>query len=257
MLSNNDIKLIRSLEHKKHRHQHKLFVAEGEKILKDVINNGCNIKRIFLTKEGYSRLENDILSYNINAEIITEKELNKISFLTTANTGLALLNIFDFEHKEPIDFDIVLMLDAIRDPGNLGTIIRIADWFGIKNIICSKDTVDFTSPKVIQATMGSFLKVSINYCNLEDYLKSINKTTTIYASSLNGSPLNEIEPKKPAIIIIGNESKGISENLMKLVDEKIKIPCGVNSGAESLNAAVATAIIAYHTNVRSKRRSRI
>lgn len=245
MLSNNDIKLICSLEHKKYRHQHKLFVAEGEKILKDVINNGCSIKRIFLTKEGYSQLENDILLNNINAEIITEKELNKISFLTTPSTGLAILNMLDFECMQPKDFDIALMLDAIRDPGNLGTIIRIADWFGIKNIICSNDTVDFTSPKVIQATMGSFLKVSINYCNLEDYLENINKTTTIYASSLDGIQLNEINPKKPAIIIIGNESKGVSENLMKFANEKIKIPGRINSNAESLNAAIAASIIAY------------
>jgi len=173
---------------------------------------------------------------------VQEAELERISHLKTPNQVLAVFK--KFESKEPIPAGrITLILDAIQDPGNLGTMIRIADWFGISQIICSHDCADVYNPKVVQATMGSLARVDVFYTDLPGWLKGQHGIKT-YAALLDGKDVTRMNPLKEGLIIIGNESRGIQEGLMEFVNEKITIPKKGN--AESLNAAVAAGIILSH-----------
>jgi len=245
MLSINTIKLIRSLEQKKFRKEHGLFVAEGKKAILELLKSDqFIIKYLFLTQESHIPFD---ISQKIQAEIITDKELSRISSQNSPDFGLAVLEIPSEKAialPEKNEFSIVL--DSIRDPGNLGTIIRLCDWFGVKNIFCSDDTVDFYSPKVIQASMGSFCRVNVHYTGLYDWLKSIRDTITIYGTTLNGALLNTVTPKKPAVIVIGSESHGISPEIEELLHEKITIPSAQGVDTESLNAATACSIVTWH-----------
>jgi TrmH family RNA methyltransferase len=249
MISHNQFKLIRALNLKKHREEHNLFVAEGQKIILELLQcKTCKIHSLFLTDAAKRWLER-YSEFELKSNIVSQSELERISFLKTPSFGLAVVEkptVAQYEVSETNQ--IVLMLDAIRDPGNLGTIIRVADWFGINSIVCSEDTVDAYSPKVIQATMGSFLRTNIYYCNLKEYLEQTPKNTHIYGSFMQGQPLNTIDPQIPAVIIVGNESIGISESLRPFISEKICIPGEKNyqNNPDSLNAAVATSIIVYH-----------
>jgi RNA methyltransferase, TrmH family len=245
MPSINTIKLIRSLEQKKFRKQHGLFVAEGEKAISELLQSDQFIIRHLFITSG-SIIPAKIPEY-LTIETIADKELSRISFQNSPDFGLAVLEIPEVKPVEPPqnnEFSIVL--DSIRDPGNLGTIIRLCDWFGVKNIICSDDTVDFFSPKVIQASMGSFCRVNVHYTGLHDWLKSISETVTIYGTTMNGANLNNIVPQKPAVIVIGSESHGISPEIQGLLHEKITIPSAPDAEAESLNAAMACSITTWH-----------
>ena len=245
MLSKTHTKYIQSLQHKKFRDEADVFLAEGPKVVMDLLNS-----RKFVCKELFA-LNNWIEEHRkqlslLHDTVITDVEdfeLQKISALSTANAVLAV-----FEKRKPVNefataLKITLALDTIQDPGNLGTIIRIADWFGIENIICSIGCADMYNAKVIQSTMGSLGRVNVIYTDLVKWLKD-NDKVKIYAASLEGEDVKAVGKLKEGILIIGNEANGVSDEVMELVNEKINIPR--IGEAESLNAAVATGIIISH-----------
>ena len=237
MISKAQVKHIRSLDDKKKRYEYKQFVVEGIKMVEELLKSQYEIEEIFATQNwidnyGYTHLAKHKVT------LITEQTLSRISSLKTPNEVLALVVMPDVA-SIPF-FDKALALDNIQDPGNLGTIIRIADWFGTSTILCNTQTVDVYNPKVIQATMGSVFRVDCYYIDLYNYI-SLQKNVKTYAAVLNGLNVNEMDKIAKGLILIGNESVGIDENLLQLCDSKISIPQKGN--AESLNAAVATGII--------------
>lgn len=242
MISKNQIKLIRSLHQKKFRDEHNLFIAEGEKVVRELMDSGLNVKYIFATKE-FAADKPGFPFDKINCEIVTEEELSKISALTTAQGILAVAEI-PFPSNNTQNSALTLVLDDIKDPGNLGTIIRIADWFGINEIICSETSADAYNPKVVQAAMGSLFRVNVKYLNLISFLKE--KTTNklvIYGTLLEGENIYEAKLTNEGFIVIGNESKGISKELLPLITHKISIPTFSSKKTDSLNAAMAAAIV--------------
>ena len=240
MVSKSQLKYIQSLGQKKYRDAAEVFVAEGPKLVKELIQSkNVELAQIFALNEWIG--ENKDLLKNINVIAINETELERISQLTTPNKVVALVK--KFEPGEPVIKErLSLVLDAIRDPGNLGTIIRIADWFAIPQIICSLDCADVYNPKVVQATMGSIASVNVYYRDLPSWLKQPG--ARIYAAMLEGKDVTKMQAIKEGLIIIGNESTGISTELLECANEKISIPRKGKS--ESLNAAVATGIILSH-----------
>ncbi|MBZ0328060.1 MAG: RNA methyltransferase [Altibacter sp.] len=232
MVSKSQIKLITSLQQKKYRDKTGLFVAEGPKVIAELREAGLNLHSLFST-EAVSGSSETFFS-------VTELELQKISFLKTANTSLAL-----FEIPKQIAMPqqgLVLALDAVRDPGNLGTIIRLCDWFGVTQLVCSVDTADCYNPKVIQATMGSIARIQVSYCDLESYIK--NSKIPVYGACMEGVNVYAHTWAANGILVMGNEANGISEGISKLLHEKITIAqFGKKQEAESLNVATATAIL--------------
>lgn len=232
MISKSQIKLIRSLQQKKYRSKLKLFVAEGPKVINELLTAKFKLHSLYATVGN--------LFTGVNSEIISDEEISKISFLKNANNSVAIFTIP--EQKKPRKEGITLLLDSIRDPGNLGTIIRLSDWFNVSNIICSSDSVDCFNPKVIQATMGSISRVSISYCDLTTYLSLSD--LPVYAGTMDGKNIYKEKLPENAIVIVGNEANGISDTLLNLTTHKIGIPrFGNNHQTESLNVAVATAIL--------------
>lgn len=244
MLSKNKIKFLNSLKLKKFRDEHQQFIAEGDKLVRDLISGNFQIHEVFATNKW---LEKNTLPKTIIINEITEEELNRISQLSTPNQVLAVAKYQKTEiHYNEIFNNLTLMLDEIKDPGNMGTIIRIADWFGISNIICSEDTVDTYNPKVVQSTMGSIARVNIYYTNLAELLKKTPENTPVFGTLLTGENIYEQDLSKNGIIIVGNESRGISDDLQQYITHKLLIPSyaqNADNKAESLNASVATAII--------------
>lgn len=238
------IKQVRLLHQKKYRDEKGLFIAEGPKIVNDLLNSTYKAKEIFATKE--FRIQSRWLSGSeLRIHEVNEKELESISALTTPNRILGVFEIPSSLILRPSSFasELVLALDDIRDPGNFGTIIRIADWFGINHILCSETCVDVYNPKVVQASMGSIARVELHCVSLEEIFKSLRKEPfgQIYGAVMNSKNIYTENLSSKGIILIGNESRGISENLMQYVTQKISIP---NFGkADSLNAAIATAVI--------------
>ena len=244
MLSKASVKYIQSLQHKKFRDEHHAFVAEGPKLLIELIDEGFfELEALFLLRSWMEEMGNNLTGKYIDKiQVVEEFELEKISALKSPNKGVGV-----FKKRNPFsDFEIndsiTLVLDDINDPGNMGTIIRTADWFGIKNIVCSLNTVDCYNPKVVQSTMSSLARVNIFYTDLFEWLNK-NKKVPIYCTALNGLKLSQISNKIEAILIIGNEANGVSHQVMSCADEMITIP--KNGKAESLNAAVATSILLY------------
>ncbi len=229
------VKYIQSLSHKKLRDEEGVFVAEGPKIINELLGAG-NVEAV----EMYGLKE--WAATHSNTEEIEHSMLQRISFLSTPNQ---VLGIFRKPVRQPMHLadTVTIMADNIQDPGNLGTIIRCADWFGVKQVICSKDCADVFGPKAVQSTMGSIARVSVYYEDLENIIRS-HPSTYVYAATLEGKNIHEMKPLHHGIILVGNESKGVSANLLKIVQEKITIPRIGN--AESLNAAVATGIILSH-----------
>lgn len=231
----------------KFRKQLGLFIAEGSTNVLDFLKSNIEVETLYATKEWIG--EN---SKYLNKVVITEvsyKELNKISNLKNASEVLSVFKIPDnvapnlHEVKETI-----LMLDDMRDPGNMGTIIRTADWFGIRHIICSEESVDAFNPKVVQASMGSLARVQIHYQNLEKVIKSKPDYLKVFGAVLDGDNIADVAKPNHGIILIGSEAHGISKKLIPLIDKKITIPNTPSpdeSSAESLNASIATAIICY------------
>jgi len=244
MISKAKIKLINSLKMGKFRKQHKMFFAEGSINVLDFIKGGLLPVELF-AKSSWIEGNSKYLNFE-NVESVSEKELNRITALKNPSEVLAVFNLP--ENKIPLPSKInglTLILDDIKDPGNLGTIIRTADWFGVKEIICSPQTVDAFNPKVVQATMGSLKRLSISYCDLGDWLSGIGDDTNIYGAVLNGESITETEKPKNDVLIIGSEAHGISDEVLKFVNKPITIPQAEQSGAESLNASIATAILLY------------
>jgi TrmH family RNA methyltransferase len=240
MLSKNEIKDIQSLRHKKQREETRLFIAEGPKIIGELLTIIPHLFKKIYALENWIKQHKELLT-KTEYEIISETELEKLSQLQTSNQVLGVLH--QFKCIEPLaENSFALYLDTIQDPGNFGSIIRIADWFGIKNIVCTEGCADLYNIKVIQATMASIARVNIFYDKELSWLRQ--QAVSKYATTLHGKSLYETEKLKEGILIIGNESKGIQLPIMELANEKITIP--KIGKAESLNAAVATGIILSH-----------
>lgn len=235
MVSKNQKKLIKSLYQKKYRKQHGLFVAEGKKVINELLEEGLRLHSLFAFE--------DVFDIDFSEKyIVTEEELKQISFLATPQIALAIFYIPDSSKIE--ERGLVLVLDDIRDPGNLGTIIRLCDWFGVKDLVCSIQTVDCYNPKVIQATMGSIARVNISYIDLKRFLMAKTKDVKVYGTFMEGRSVYKEQLSENAILIMGNEANGISEDIQNLVEDKITIPqFGKDQKTESLNVATATAII--------------
>lgn len=234
MLSKNQIKLISSLQQKKHRFANQLFFAEGIKVIQELVKSNFELEHLYTTKDDF----NDVASNK--RSVISENELNKISALSTPNTCLAVFRI-PLEQKI-IESGLIIALDSIRDPGNLGTILRLCDWFGIQQLICSKETVDIYNPKVVQATMGSIARVNVNYVDLETFIKQTE--LPVFGTFMDSENIYKTTLPQEGIIVMGNEANGISENIEKLINKRLTIPrFGNIQITESLNVATATAII--------------
>lgn len=233
MVSKNQIKFIEKLQQKKYRTQYKMFVVEGKKSIIEFLQSGFEVEQIFVTDDFYGNFS----QYNIS--FISKEELKKISSLKNPDDGLAIFKIPD---NQPITFSgKILALDDIRDPGNLGTIIRLCDWFGIRQLICSPQTVDCYNPKVVQSSMGSLTRVSIYYTDLQEVIEKSKLPT--YATAMQGENLYKADFPNDFILIMGNEANGISEKIFDLATKKITIPrFGNLQQTESLNVASATAI---------------
>ena len=241
MLSKSKVKYIQSLGQKKFRDEAGLFIAEGPKIVSELISIcPAQVKEVFALEDWLN--EHASLLTGCRTEIISTEELEKISHLKTPNTVLALVSFFGDEQLQ-LGGRLSIGLCGIQDPGNLGTIIRIADWFGISQVICSEDSADRYNPKVIQSTMGSIARVNVIYTDLEALLRR-NTGIPVYATVLDGEDVKTIGRPKEGLILIGNESKGIPEGILSLSNRRITI--NRKGGAESLNAGVATGIILSH-----------
>jgi RNA methyltransferase, TrmH family len=238
MLSKNEIKDIQSLSHKKFRKALKLFVAEGPKIVRELLDRmPQQFEKIYALKEWLAQNSDADLSKAIE---INEAELEKISGLQTPNQVVAIIRQPDA--AAPAGDSLVLYLDTIQDPGNLGTIIRTADWFGIRHIVCSEGCAELYNPKVIQSTMASIARVNVFYDEDGGWLQ--NQQLPVYAATLHGRPLETFTPLQTGVLVIGNESKGISDEVLQFATEQITI--SKKGHAESLNAAVATGILLSH-----------
>jgi TrmH family RNA methyltransferase len=234
MLSKNQIKLITSLQQKKYRKQEQLFFAEGIKVVQELLHSNFELQELFTTKQDFLSVSKDKL------HAISEAELKKISALATSNSCLAVFKIP--KAKEMKESGLILALDDVRDPGNLGTIIRLCDWFGIETLFCSEETVDIYNPKVVQATMGSISRVNVVYGDLENFL--VKTKLTVFGTFMDGKNIYQESLLNDGIIVMGNEANGISEAVEKLVTDRIAIPrFGDLQITESLNVATATAII--------------
>ena len=239
MISKNQIKFVRQLEQKKYRQREGLFVAEGPKVVGDLLRHGWQPKALYATSawEGVGGMT--------GSEVVqvSDEELQRLSFLQHPQQVLAVFPMPENREMPPLKQGrLYLALDGVQDPGNLGTIIRIADWFGINTIYCSTDTADVWNPKVVQATMGSIARVSLYYTDLPQVLKSAE--VPVYGTLLDGEDIYSQSLSSDGIIVMGNEGNGLSAPVRELVDRKLLIPSFNSSPdmAESLNVAIATAI---------------
>lgn len=232
MLSKNQIKLITSLKQKKYRQQYGFFVVEGVKTIKELLQSPLKLHALYTTETFHIDAKDEIL--------ISETDLKRISFLTTPNTALA---IFKIPEPKPMDTNaLIVALDAVRDPGNLGTIIRLCDWFGVSQLVCSHETVDCFNPKVIQSTMGSITRVNISYVDLVGFLKAIK--LPVFGAFMEGETVYNKQLPEKGVLVMGNEANGVSKEVEAIITEKIAIPrFGNLQATESLNVATATAIL--------------
>ena len=240
-LSKNKIKLINSLQRKKYRDELGLFVAEGYKLMQQLFEADFRFHTLIAT-------ENQIKNYtHINCEKVTAnyEEIKKASSLKTPQEVLAICYIPE-SNQMPEANELVIALDDVQDPGNLGTIIRLASWFGIKHLVCSEHTADCYNPKVIQATMGAIAHVNIHYTNLKSYLdNALKNQIPVYGTFLDGKIIYKEALKPEGIVVMGNEGNGISAEIASLIDHRLFIPSFASAGqnVESLNVSMATAII--------------
>ncbi len=238
MLSKSQINLLKSLQHKKFRREHGFFLVEGHKSITEFINSSYQIEAIYHTTAFDPKVLK--LSQKMNLSEISVTELEKISSLKTPQEVLAQIKIPKWPalQHEQLKGKFSLVLDGIQDPGNLGTIIRIADWFGIENIICSDDTVDVYNPKVVQACMGSLTRVKVHYTSLTDFLSVIKLPA--FGALLNGEDIYDTDFGREGLVIMGNEGNGLRAEIQKLLNKAVTIPR--IGKAESLNVAIATAL---------------
>ena len=248
MLSVSKIKLIRSLEHKKYRTQYGLFVVEGDKTVREILDSSLTVECLLAKSVWLEQLPACLRSKANQLIEINDRELSQISFQKTPNQALALAQI----PNEQVDFDeltggLSLYLDGVQDPGNLGTIIRLADWFGIRYVLCGQECADPFSPKTVQSTMGAIIRVKT--CQTDEsffrLLKTLRSDFPVYGTSLTGENLYDTPLPSRAVIVMGNESKGISDKVAQYVNRCLLIPSYPpgRPTSESLNVATAAAIV--------------
>ena len=237
MISKNQIKFVKSLQKKKFRLESKCFVVESSKNVNEILHSNYKVQQIYATE---SWIEKYKIKDDISINLVKENELQRISALKTASDVLAVVHIpiernnFDFS-------GINIVLDNVKDPGNLGTIIRICDWFGVKNIYCSEETVDVYNSKVVQSTMGSISRVDVIYTDIKQMIQEIEINIKVYAAVMDGKDINQIKVNENSLFVFGNESNGISEEIKNIISDRITI--NKVGDAESLNVAVSAAII--------------
>jgi len=234
MVSKNQIKRITSLQQKKFRMENGLFIAEGLKVVAELLDSDFELEHLYVTDNAFADVDSK------RRTLIGENDLKKMSSLSTPQTTLAIFKI-----PQPANFEdsgLIVVLDDIRDPGNLGTLIRLCDWFGVRQIVCSNETADLYNPKVVQATMGSLVRVQVNYAILTDYLQRTK--LPVFGTFMNGENIYQQVFPKEGVVIFGNEANGISAAVEKVVQNRISIPrFGNLQQTESLNVATAAAII--------------
>jgi TrmH family RNA methyltransferase len=239
MLSKRLIKYFKSLQLKKYRHQEAKFIVEGAKGVEEVLKSDFQVDYLLITTAYKSTLTADLINRAKEIIEVKESDLSAVGTFSSNNAAIAIVSM-RAQSEAPIpDHQLVLALDDVRDPGNLGTIIRIADWYGIKNIVCSRESADYYNPKVINSSMGSFTRVSVVYADLEKWLSEVNQP--IYGALLKGDSIYEAALGRSGVLLMGNESQGIKDELGRLITHSIHIPR--RGGAESLNVAIATAVI--------------
>ena len=247
MLSKNNTRFIISLQKKKIREEYKLYIIEGDKIVKEFIAAGIPLKSLIAKPEFISSLPKDTLKEIAEIEPVSYDELKQISGLKTPHNALAIVCMDDPEVSQAKFMKMqCVALDCIQDPGNFGTIIRAAAWFGIKNIVCSEDCVNVYNPKVIQASMGAIIHVKVLYTDLKKFLiGATKKKVPVYGAMLEGESIYTQKLGKKGIILLGNESKGISDDLIPYINHKIMIPRFTNTtlGIDSLNVGMAASVI--------------
>lgn len=242
-ISKKQITEVQKLHQKKFREQEQQFIVEGTKSVLEVIGSDWKISSLFALS-GWIE-EHHLKIQDIEYQEVTLTELERISCLKTPQSVLAVVQEKDLSTSSIREGTPLLILDDIRDPGNLGTIIRTADWFGIQQILCSPDTVEYTNPKVIQASMGSFLRVAVFYRNLPEYLREVHGKRPIFGSFMDGEDVKNVPFSPQDILVIGNEGRGISEEILPFISQKVTIPYSGEQKTESLNASIATAILLY------------
>ena len=234
MVSKNQIKLITSLQQKKYRITHQLFFAEGVKVIQELLDSNFELEHLYTTQYDFEEVS------GAKKSLIHENDLKKISALTTPNSCLAVFKIP--QEREIATSGLIIALDDIRDPGNLGTILRLCDWFGVEQVVCSRETVDIYNPKVVQATMGSITRVNVAYLDLCDYITQTD--LSVFGTFMDGENIYKNNLPQEGIIVMGNEANGISEAVEELIKKRIAIPrFGNLQKTESLNVATATAIV--------------
>lgn len=232
MVVKSQIKFIKNLQQKKYRNEHKLFVVEGVKLVRELLDSDFKVYGVYATERG-------LIGDSREVELISESDLQKMSGLKSPNKILAVFH-FPIEREIKVS-NWVLVVDDVRDPGNLGTIIRLCDWFGIDQLVCSLNTVDCFNPKTLQATMGSISRVNINYTDVVDFLK--NTHLPIYGAFMDGVTVYSERFPEKGVLVMGNEANGVSSDVEALIAKKITIPQFGKSNTESLNVATATAIL--------------
>lgn len=243
MLSKNTIKLIKSLAHKKYRQKRQLFLVEGDKNVLEVLHSKIEVQSVFATS-AFLKEHADLVKKAGKTDEATTEEIKKASLLKSPQNALALCTL---PEKTPLPENMdsfSFYLDGIQDPGNLGTIIRTCDWFGIKNLYCSEDTADVFNPKVIQAAMGSFTRLKIHYADFSEIRKIANNSgVKILGAFMEGANIYKSQLPRNALVVLGNEGQGIRKEVEQSIDQKISIPRFLNNKPESLNVAVSAAII--------------
>lgn len=237
MVSKNELKLITSLHQKKYRNKHQLFIAEGVKGVLELLESKIPLYKLFQTRAVEGVPED-------KTHDISVAEMKKVSSLKAPSEVLAVFHMPETKNDQANG--LILALDNVRDPGNLGTIIRLCDWFGVSQLVCSESTVDCYNPKVVQATMGSLARVQINYLNLEHFLSSTDKP--VYGAIMEGENVYKSKLAKDAILVMGNESNGIDSSILKKLSNTLSIPRFGSRQTESLNVATATAILLSEFN---------
>ena len=242
-ISKSKLKYLKSLHLKKFRQKYNNFIVEGDKIARELLlSKAFEIEVILATDSWIETSKNELGSINAPLFKISLTDLKQISTLSTPNQVLIVAKQRPQElNFESVNQELSLYLDGIQDPGNLGTILRIADWFGIPYVFCSKDCVEVYNSKVLQSSMGAFLRVQCHYLSLEQLIQATN--LSVYGTILQGKNIYETQLTSKGIIVIGNEGKGIRKENIPLLDHQVTIPSYGQSGAESLNAAIATGII--------------
>ncbi len=234
-MTKGDIQFVRSLHTKGGRMEHGLFIAEGEKLIGEILDSTLEVQNIYAL---------DSVIFGGDSEVVSPKEMERISTLKSANNSVAVVKIPQYQlHTPSLKGRLILALDEVQNPGNLGTIIRLADWFGIEDIICSPTSADLYNPKVVQATMGAITRVRVHYTPLVPFLESCDMT--IYGTLLDGENIYSCDLQSSGVIVMGNEGRGLSPEVISLVNQRLYIPPfpSDRQGSESLNVAIATSII--------------